>query len=484
MMVADLNEGAGSSNPGVFTPLGDQLLFTANDGTAGFELWSSDGTANDTSMVDDINPGPGSSFLDPVAVPSFIMVDMGVDAGTAFFAANDGTWGMELWRSDGTPEGTTLVKDILPGPTGAFDRHVDEFYNLGFANLQGNVLFVSDDGVHGLEPWVSDGTEEGTQLVLNVNDTPLSPEPGPLGNTPDSSSSCQYGFQALLGGAFGQCHQAITGWELWTVQAEAQPVTCGRGELEFNATIVGTDGDDIIHGTPDSDVIHGLGGNDGIFGLEGDDIICGGPGNDILKGDQGNDTIYGNSGKDKLMGGEGNDDLVGGTGKDRLFGEKGNDELSGGEGEDILKGGRGEDRMNGGAADDVMIGGPDVDKMSGGKGNDRLSGRGGQDELWGGEGDDTLRGGRGQDDLVGGQGDDELHGGDHGDYLSGREGADTLYGESGRDELIGGIGDDKLRGGTGADRFYCGSGFDEAYGGNGVDVLLANAQCETVVGIP
>ena len=322
MMVADLNEGAGSSNPGVFTPLGDQLLFTANDGTAGFELWASDGTANDTSMVDDINPGPGSSFLDPVSVPSFIMVDMAADSGTAFFAANDGTSGMELWNSDGTPDGTALVKDILPGPSGAFDRHVDEFYNLTFANLLGNIVFVADDGVHGLEPWVSDGTDEGTQLIQNVNDTPLGPESGPLGNTTDSSSSCYYGFQALLGGAFGQCHQAITGWELWTVQADAQPVTCGRGELQFNATIVGTDGDDLIHGTPDSDVIHGLGGNDGIFGLEGDDIICGGPGNDVLKGDQGNDTIYGNSGKDKLMGGEGKDELMGGTGKDRLVWRK------------------------------------------------------------------------------------------------------------------------------------------------------------------
>jgi len=36
--------------------------------------------------------------------------------GTLFFAADDGMTGRELWKTDGTPEGTVLVKDINPNP--------------------------------------------------------------------------------------------------------------------------------------------------------------------------------------------------------------------------------------------------------------------------------------------------------------------------------------------------------------------------------
>src|SRR5690606_40649205 len=42
--------------------------------------------------------------------------------GKIVFAADDGVVGSELWITDGTAERTTLLSDIHPGSTGSSDR--------------------------------------------------------------------------------------------------------------------------------------------------------------------------------------------------------------------------------------------------------------------------------------------------------------------------------------------------------------------------
>ncbi|MEE9415117.1 MAG: DUF4038 domain-containing protein [Acidimicrobiales bacterium] len=134
------------------------------------------------------------------------------------------------------------------------------------------------------------------------------------------------------------------------------------------ATMIGTDGDDVLIGTGGRDVIVALGGNDVIDGRGGDDLICAGSGNDRVLGGRGDDTIYGEAGKDSLKGGSGSDHLIGAAGRDKLYGSRGDDVLDAGRGRDRLAGGPGADLLKGGAGRDRLLGGPGRDRCLGGSG--------------------------------------------------------------------------------------------------------------------
>ncbi|HMC10901.1 MAG TPA: ELWxxDGT repeat protein, partial [Pirellulaceae bacterium] len=104
-------------------------------------------------LVADINPK-----ITQVAQASGPIVDVG---GVAFFAANDGTTGLELWKSDGTSAGTMLVKDIFAGSVGSLSNYSY------LTNVNGTLYFSAYDG-SGIELWKSDGTIAGTTLVKGL----------------------------------------------------------------------------------------------------------------------------------------------------------------------------------------------------------------------------------------------------------------------------------------------------------------------------
>ncbi len=170
VQVADINSGAKGSYPNSFTVVDEKLYFLARDGISSNELWKTDGTSAGTVRVSEIPSGYDSNhivvhdirlFLGTINLNIASFTNPAVIANTLFFVANDGISGFELWRSDGTPEGTILVKDIFLGPNGGNPRYLTV--------VNDKILFRANDGIHGYELWVSDGTDGGTYMVKDIN---------------------------------------------------------------------------------------------------------------------------------------------------------------------------------------------------------------------------------------------------------------------------------------------------------------------------
>ncbi len=250
--------------------VGNRLFFTAKDEAHGTELWMTDGTPAGTRLVQDLYPGPESSepgflafagerlyvrartseangsligfnsqgaILGSVEFPGLLfgarVTDLGdrllwmVGAGfnepedlwvsdlgfspptllgtfvgiQGLTAAGEGALierrrdlnEIELWVTDGTPEGTELRETLLT--KGPFVRGADR------------VFFSAATPEHGEELWVSDGTFTGTRLVADV-------QPGP-------ESSSPFVLLTVDGGVMFSARTAAVGRELWSSNGES-----------------------------------------------------------------------------------------------------------------------------------------------------------------------------------------------------------------------------------------------------------------------
>jgi ELWxxDGT repeat protein len=115
----DVTLGKESSSPQYLTSSGGDmpLFFSATDPVHGREIWITDGTAAGTSMIMDINPVGDSN-------PSYLTWYK----DRIYFQASDGVIGSELWVTDGTLGGTSLIQDIRIGsgssnPSFFYDIH-------------------------------------------------------------------------------------------------------------------------------------------------------------------------------------------------------------------------------------------------------------------------------------------------------------------------------------------------------------------------
>ncbi|MCG2611156.1 T9SS type A sorting domain-containing protein [Flavobacterium sp. SM15] len=171
-IIKDINPGNASSSftssgyrSASYTKAGNYVFFRAGNSISGHEIWKTDGTEVNTSIVKDIRPGNASSISEYMLFMEY--------NGIFYFKADDGIHGEELWRSDGTSTGTYLLKDINIG-SGSSMYHSNIYYNHPdylnekcYAVLNGYLYFVAKDGTDS-SIWRTDGTESGTIKVISI----------------------------------------------------------------------------------------------------------------------------------------------------------------------------------------------------------------------------------------------------------------------------------------------------------------------------
>lgn len=183
-LVADVHRAPGmGSSPTALTPLGDRLLFFADDGVHGRQLWSTAGAPNATVRLTDVELDPYYShfLLQRVGERAFVSlrqdlwVTDGTVAGTLLLPkqiaplSGFGDLGDRLyfnagglWSTDGTAEGTVPVGAGAPSYSGD-PIHPDP---PAFGPAVGGRLFFRGVDDHSL--WVTDGTVEGTVQIADV----------------------------------------------------------------------------------------------------------------------------------------------------------------------------------------------------------------------------------------------------------------------------------------------------------------------------
>ncbi len=142
--------------PGVWSGpavVGEELFFLLDDGDwddgdSHVELWKSDGTAEGTALVTILPTAVGEGG-------SHEAVGVG---GTFYFVYQELEHGIELWKSDGTAEGTGIVRDLVPGEEGSLPSRL---WRVG----DRLVFFAGYARTYGFALWSTDGTAEGTVLL-------------------------------------------------------------------------------------------------------------------------------------------------------------------------------------------------------------------------------------------------------------------------------------------------------------------------------
>ena len=154
VLIADLNaETRSDAAQWIVDAADDSLIFISGEPDIP-ELWVSDGTLEGTRFWAEACPGACEQPAD-----ARLAQTARFDGQRAYWVADDGIHGNEIWTSDGTPEGTHLVADICPGRCSSVSRHSN------LTLIDGRLFFSASTPDTGMEPWVTDGTLGGTKML-------------------------------------------------------------------------------------------------------------------------------------------------------------------------------------------------------------------------------------------------------------------------------------------------------------------------------
>ncbi len=194
--LAPLPFGGGASR---LSDWNGEVWYFADDLVNGSELWRSDGSKAGTQLAFEFHPGPGGSL----GANSFTAATQGALFVYTFI---EGT-GHGLYAFDSPGAAPELLVQV---PGSQFNKYI------GYLGSIDSWLFFShDDGVHGRELWISDGTPGGTQLFLDALPGPAGSDPYRIGATADRIWFGMIGqFDYELGVTDGTLAGTVTGLDL------------------------------------------------------------------------------------------------------------------------------------------------------------------------------------------------------------------------------------------------------------------------------
>jgi ELWxxDGT repeat protein len=182
-MVKDIYPGAGGGLAGSsLAAIGNTVYFSAGDDTHGYELWKSDGTEPGTVMVIDINPGLTGSYPKQLA---------NINGTLVFRAQSSYAAGDQPWTSDGTEAGTQQWAAIRPANASGAST---------FTLAGGLVFFAANNGTDGLELWAAGILPVGAVPVKPSGSITLSQSlPNPMRSVSEITYSLPAGQHVRLG---------------------------------------------------------------------------------------------------------------------------------------------------------------------------------------------------------------------------------------------------------------------------------------------